>query len=135
MSVHEGDSFVADRTAAGPAADFLPGDTPVLHQSLEGQVVVSACAVARASAVLEQDHLIGVVAQTEITHTHLFSLQAAVAAAPALLAAPPPDFGLTSVRSGALPSAPNLLFLHQWPLFCKKTRDDKIPRRPPVRRE
>lgn len=123
LSVHEGHSFIPDRPTARPTTDFLIGDTPVLHQSLEGQVIVFAWAQACANTVLKQDYLIGVVSQTEITHTHLSSLQVAVTAAPAPLTLPLPCFGWSRIMSGALPSALNFLFLHQWPIFCRKIKN------------
>lgn len=122
VSIHEGHSLIPDGTTAGLTTDFLTGDTPVLHQGLESQVIVFAWAEACANAVLKQDYLIRVVSQTEITHTHLPPLQVAVTAAPGLLALPLPRFIWTRIMSGALPPALSLLLLHQWPLFCKKKR-------------
>lgn len=117
LSIHEGHSLIPDGATAGLTTDFLTGDTPVLHQGLESQVIVFARAEAGADAVLKQDYLIRVVSQTEITHTHLPPLQVAVTAAPGLLALALP---WTRIVSGALPPALSLLLLHRWPRFCKR---------------
>lgn len=71
------------------AADLLPTDAPVVHERLEGQVIVPTGAIACANTVFKEDYLIRVIAKTQVTHPHLFFLQVAVTAAPGPLAVPP----------------------------------------------
>lgn len=89
LAVHEGHGLIADRSTAGVTADLLARDAPVVDQSIEGQVIVLAGAVACANTVLKEDYLVRVVAETEIPHPHLLLLQVAVATALGLLAVPP----------------------------------------------
>lgn len=53
--------------AAGRVVPQLPGQHPTVQQVGQGQVVVGGDAGARPAAVLEQDRLVGVVAQTQVS--------------------------------------------------------------------
>ena len=79
--IHEGDSLVAGGPTAWVGTHFPAGDTSILCQGLEGQVVVLTGAQTRPHTVLKQDDLVGVKAQAQVSDTHLLLLHAAVPAA------------------------------------------------------
>ena len=80
--VQEGQVFVVGRSAAGGAVPQLPQgrgrQCPLEEQVGEGQVVVGARVGTRAAAVLEEDGLVRVVAQAEVSDLQEESAQAAV---------------------------------------------------------
>lgn len=88
LRVHEGHSLVASRPAAGGAGDLLAGNAPFIHQALQGQVIVPAGAVTRSNTVLEEYYLVRVIAEAQISYSHLLPLQVAVSAALGLLSIP-----------------------------------------------
>lgn len=63
--------------AAGRVLPGLPGQHPAVQQVGQGQVVVGGDAGARPTTVLEQDRLIGVVAQTQLSNLQQDGPQAA----------------------------------------------------------
>ena len=121
LGVHKGHGLIAGRPTAGVTADLFSGDAPIVHQSLEGQVIVPAGAVACANTVFKEDYLIWVIAEAKIPHPHLLPLQMAVTAAFGLLAVPPWCSGQVWFTGGAPPSIlVNILFLQQWHFFYKE---------------
>lgn len=118
LGVHEGHSLIAGGTTAGVTTDLLVRDAPIVHQCLEGQVIVLSGAVACANTVFKEDYLVWVVAESEIPYPHLLPLQVAVVTALGLLAVPPWCSGRSWVTRGTPPSA--VLVFALWPLFYKK---------------
>lgn len=75
--VQKGHVLVVAGPAAGRVVPQLPGQHPPVHQVGQGQVVVGGDAGARPAAVLEQDRLVGVVAQTQVSDLQQDGPQAA----------------------------------------------------------
>lgn len=75
--VQKGHVLVVAGPAAGRVVPQLPGQHPAVQQVGQGQVVVGGDAGARPAAVLEQDRLVGVVAQTQVSDLQQDGPQAA----------------------------------------------------------